>query len=173
MPKYTKCSSGYQAAAAMLSIPATASFPERKPVLVLSIFHLHEHMCVCVCVCVLVTQSCLTLCNPVDCSPLGFSVMGFSRQGYWSGLPFLSPGDLPDPGIEPGSPALKADSLLSEPPGEPSEPPCFPETLAHRCTWTGRKAGVADSQDARRLSHRLQDLWAFCPRAPARVCCFL
>ena len=45
--------------------------------------------------------------------------MGFSRQVYWSGLPLLSPGDLPDPGIKPGSPALQADSLLSEPPGEP------------------------------------------------------
>ena len=41
--------------------------------------------------------------------------MEFSRQKYWSGLPFLSPGDLPDPGIEPGSPAWEADSLLSEP----------------------------------------------------------
>ena len=37
--------------------------------------------------------------------------MGFSRQEYWSGLPYPSPGDLPDPGIEPGSPALQADSL--------------------------------------------------------------
>ena len=46
--------------------------------------------------------------------------MGFSRQEYWSGLPFPSPGDLPDPGIEPSSPALQADSLLSEPPGNPS-----------------------------------------------------
>ena len=44
--------------------------------------------------------------------------MGFSRQEYWSGLPFPSPGDLPDPGIEPGSPALQADALLSEPPGK-------------------------------------------------------
>ena len=41
--------------------------------------------------------------------------MGFSRQECWSGLPFPSPGDLPDPGIEPGSPALQADALLSEP----------------------------------------------------------
>ena len=44
--------------------------------------------------------------------------MGFSRQEYWSGLPFPSPGDLPDPGIEPGSPTLQPDSLLSEPPGK-------------------------------------------------------
>ena len=44
--------------------------------------------------------------------------MGFSRQEYWSGLPFPSPGDLPNPGIEPGSPALEADALNSEPPGK-------------------------------------------------------
>ena len=44
--------------------------------------------------------------------------MGFSRQEYWSGVPFLSPGDLPDPGIEPRSPALEADTLTSEPPGK-------------------------------------------------------
>jgi len=43
--------------------------------------------------------------------------MGFSRQEYWSGLPFPSPGDLPDPGIKPGSPALQAYSLLFEPQG--------------------------------------------------------
>ena len=46
--------------------------------------------------------------------------MGFSRQEYWSGLPFPSPGDLPNPGIEPGSPALQADTLTSEPPGKPN-----------------------------------------------------
>ena len=45
--------------------------------------------------------------------------MGFSRQEYWSGLPFPSPGDPPDPGIEPESPALEADTLTSEPPGKP------------------------------------------------------
>ena len=46
--------------------------------------------------------------------------MGFSRQECWSVLPFPSPGDLPDPGIEPGSPTLQADALLSEPPGKQS-----------------------------------------------------
>ena len=45
--------------------------------------------------------------------------MGFSRQEYWSELPFRSPEDLPDPGIEPRSPALQADALPSEPPGKP------------------------------------------------------
>ena len=45
--------------------------------------------------------------------------MGFSRQEYRSGLPFPSPGDLPNPGVKPGSPELQADTLLSEPPGKP------------------------------------------------------
>ena len=49
-------------------------------------------------------------------SPLS---IGFSRQEYWSGLPFPSPGDLPNPGIKPGSPSLQADALSSEPPGKP------------------------------------------------------
>ena len=44
--------------------------------------------------------------------------MGFSRQEYWSELPFPSPGDIPNPGIKPGSPALQADALPSEPPGK-------------------------------------------------------
>ena len=46
--------------------------------------------------------------------------VGFSRQEYWSGLPFPSPGDLPNPGIEPRSSTLLADSLTSEPPGKPT-----------------------------------------------------
>ena len=45
---------------------------------------------------------------------------GFSRQKYWSGLPFPSPEDLPNPRIEPGSPAFQADALTSEPPGKPT-----------------------------------------------------
>ena len=67
-------------------------------------------------VCVYVAQLCPTLCDPVDCSPPGSSVHGFSRQEYWSGLPFPSPGDLPNPRTEARSPALKADSLRPEPP---------------------------------------------------------
>ena len=46
-------------------------------------------------------------------------VLGFSKQEYWSELPFPPQGDLQDPGIEPGSPTLQADSLMSEPPGKP------------------------------------------------------
>ena len=53
----------------------------------------------------------------MDYSPPGSSVHGiFSRQEYWSGLPFLPPGDLPNPGIKPESLALQVDSLPSEPP---------------------------------------------------------
>ena len=100
----------------------------------------HVFLCAC-----FITKMCLTLCDPVDYSlPVYTSLlcvlscfshvrlsvtswtvarqaalsMGFSRQEYWSGLPFPSPGDLPDPGIEPGTPALQADSLLSELPGK-------------------------------------------------------
>ena len=47
--------------------------------------------------------------------------MGFSKQEYWSGVPFPSPGYLPDPGIEPGSPTLQADALTSVPPGKLKE----------------------------------------------------
>ena len=68
---------------------------------------------------VLVSESCLTLLTPqaaVHQAPLS---MGFSRKEYWSGLPFPSPGDLPDPGMEPKSLALQADSFMSEPPGKP------------------------------------------------------
>ena len=59
---------------------------------------------------------CCTIWTVARQAPLS---MGFSRQEYWSGLPLPSPGDLADPGIEPGSPASQADSLLSEPPGKP------------------------------------------------------
>ena len=65
---------------------------------------------------VLVCQLCLTVIPTV--APQAPQSMEFSRQEYWSGLPFSSPGDLPNPGIEPKSPALQADSLPSEPPGK-------------------------------------------------------
>ena len=66
-----------------------------------------------------VSQSCPTLCDPMDCSLPGSSIHGIlTRQEYWSGMPFPSPGDLPDLGIEPRSPALQADASLSEPPGK-------------------------------------------------------
>ena len=60
---------------------------------------------------VLVTQSCLTLCHPVDCTHQNPLLVGISRQEYWSGLPFPSPGDPSDPGIKPRPSALQTDSL--------------------------------------------------------------
>ena len=71
----------------------------------------------------LLHYSCLG--NPMDYSPPGSSVRGIiTRQEYWSRLPFPSPGDLPDPGIKPRSPALQADSLLTE----LRQKPIFPST---------------------------------------------
>ena len=58
-------------------------------------------VCVCVCVHAKSVQSCLTLCDPVDWSPPGSSVHGILQARMWSGLACPSPGDLPDPGIEP------------------------------------------------------------------------
>ena len=59
--------------------------------------------------------------------------MEFSRQEYWNGLSFPSPGDLPDPEIKPGSPALQADSL-------PSEPPELWDTIKAMCSRVSRNA---------------------------------
>ena len=56
-------------------------------------------------------QLCPSLCDPMDCGPPGSPSMEFSRQAYWNGYPIPSPGHLPDPGIEPESPALQAESL--------------------------------------------------------------
>ena len=66
----------------------------------------------------LVTKSCTTLSTPRTIALQASLSMGFPRQENWSGLLFPSPGDLPDPGIEHGSPALQADSLPSEAPGK-------------------------------------------------------
>ena len=72
--------------------------------------------------------------TPWTVAPQAPPSMGFSRQEYWSGLPFPSPGDLPDPGIKPRSPALQADTLTSEPPGKSSKvdstEQCGKETLS-------------------------------------------
>ena len=68
----------------------------------------------------LVTKSCPTPATPCTVARQAPWSMGFSRQEYWSGLPFPSSGDLPDPGIEPRSPALQVDSLLTELGGKPS-----------------------------------------------------
>ena len=91
-------------------------------------------MCVCVCVCVCLcvrvcihvvvvvrSPNCVSLfATPRTAAFQGSLSMGFFRQEYWSGLPFPSPGDLPDPGIEPMSPALAGGFFTTEPPGKPA-----------------------------------------------------
>ena len=80
--------------------------------------------------CLVKSLSCVRLfVTPLTVAYEASPSMGFSRQEYWSGLPFPSPGDLPDPGIETRSPTLQADTLSSEPPGKPSDAYIFPFLL--------------------------------------------
>ena len=77
-----------------------------------------------VCVIAKLLRSCPTVCNLMDYSPPSSLSMGFSKLEYWSGLPSLPPGDLSDPGIEPGSPmspALASGYLTTELPGKPPD----------------------------------------------------
>ena len=74
------------------------------------------HLVNCRC---LVIKLCPTFFNPMDCSPPGSSVHGISQQEYWNGLPFPSPGDLSDPGMELASSALAGGFLTTEPSGKP------------------------------------------------------
>ena len=67
----------------------------------------------------LVAKMCQTFVTPWTVACLAHLSMEFSKQEYWSGLPYPSSGDLPEPGIEPGSPALQTDSLLFELPRKP------------------------------------------------------
>ena len=82
----------------------------------------------------------------MDCSLPGSSIQGiFQASVYWSGLPFPSPGDLSNPGIKPGSPALQADALPSEPPGKPW------------CTYAEhimRNAGLDEAQAGIKIARR-------------------
>ena len=80
-----------------------------------------------ICLCSL---SHVRLCGPWTVAHQTLLSMEFSKQEHWSGSPFPSPGDLPNPGIKPGSPALQVDSLLSEPPGKPNYSK-FTECLYH------------------------------------------
>ena len=67
----------------------------------------------------LVTKSCPTLATQWTVARQAPQSMGFSRQEYWRGLPFPSPGDLPNPGVKPASPALAGGFFISTPPGMP------------------------------------------------------
>ena len=86
-------------------------------------------------------QSCPGLCDPVDCSPSGSSVHGI-HQDCWSRWPCPPPGDLPNLGIEPGSPALQADSLPLSHQGSPTEHACVhTHTLTLYCKENAPERG--------------------------------
>ena len=84
--------------------------------------------------CTKLLHLCLTLCDPMDSSPPCSLSMGFSRQKYWSGLPCPPPGNLPNPGIEPGSPALQVESLPLRHQGSPVKSYIPPE-ISSRSFW--------------------------------------
>ena len=77
--------------------------------------------CVCVCVCVRVHTQLWTESIPWTAARQAPLSMGFSRLEGWSGLPFPSPGDIPDPGIKPVSPTLAGGFFTAEPPGKPND----------------------------------------------------
>ena len=110
-----------------------------------------------------VAKSCLTLCDPMDCSCQAPLSMGFSRQEYWSGLPFPPPGDRPNPGIGPTSPALSGGFFTAEPPGKPKI----------LCTWLNIDIHIVKSNF---LSIKLPSLtndigrWYF-PHQQKRISC--
>ena len=88
-----------------------------------------------------VAQLCPTVFDPMDRSlHQAPPSRGFSRQEYWSGLPFPSPGNLPDPGIEPRSPALWTDALPSEPPGK-----SFSLEGESQISWVGSQGHLGPS----------------------------
>ena len=128
---------------------------------------------VSVCVCLVISNSIVTPWTVARQAPLS---MEFSRQEYWSGLPFPPPGDLPNPGIEPGSPTLQVDSLASEPPGKPlNRGGCLVSVEGNRAvifklyskascstTWDlARKTGLGPMLDP-----QTQTLW----RWPSNLC---
>ena len=90
--------------------------------------------------CELVAQSSLTPCDPRDYSPPGPLSMVSPKQEYFSELPFPSPGDVPDLGIETRSPTLQMDSLLSEPPGKLQLPISFKKHV-----WVKKKKKSLES----------------------------
>ena len=77
--------------------------------------------------------------------------MGFSSQECWSGVPFPSPGDLPDPGLEPGSPALQTDSLSTKPLGKPSNH----QSVAFCATACAETASISPGADPQAVRSRL------------------
>ena len=105
-----------------------------------------------------------TLCNPSNCSLPVSSVHGISQQEYWSGLPFPPPGDLPDPGIapkSPASPALQADSLPTEPGGSPSLEAQMVKNRPAMCETQIQSLGWEDPLEKGMATHSSILAWRF------------
>ena len=102
----------------MVRAQSTGIHPWETMLLSAGQFQVELVVCVCVYVCVIHSQSCPTLCDPMDWSPPGSLSMGFSRQEYWSGVPFPSPGDFPKPGVGRMPPALTGRFFVTLPPGK-------------------------------------------------------
>ena len=92
---------------------------------------------------------CLTVCDPMDCIHQAPLSMEFFRHEYWSGLPFPSPGDLSDPGIEPRSSSLQADSLWTDSPGKTQWEVVEPK----KCMMFHIKVEVTGEQEVREESY--------------------
>ena len=108
-------------------------------------------MCVCVCVCVRERERERESCSVIsNCACQARLSMEFTKQEYWSGLSFPPLGDLADPGIEPGSPALQAVSLLCEPPGKHHghrqhlSHPCYAASTLPEWVWWQQSANVPE-----------------------------
>ena len=96
----------YTEAQLIITIQEARAFRGSPPMVPISSKMLHIHVCICVHCCCLVARLCPIFCDPMDCSLPVSSV-------HWNGLPFPSPGPLPNPGIEPVSPALSQSHLVS------------------------------------------------------------
>ena len=102
--------------------------------------------------------------------------MGFSRHEYWSGLPFPSPGGLPDLGIKPGSPTLEANALTSEPPGKTNLVSqllsyCFLLTFSTSCYyfWISNSLKGKEALNVRLISSNSFSVWDFSPQVLAAL----
>ena len=103
----------------------------------------------CSCMCAHSLQLCLTLCDPTTVARQAPLSMGFSRQEHWSGFLCPPPGDLPNPGIEPESPALQVSFLSPEPPGKPrvAQWPLLQSVLWFKESLLARKDFLQPSED--------------------------
>ena len=107
---------------------------------------LYIDLCVFISVLLLLLSrfSCVRLCaTPETAAHQAPPSLGFSRQEHWSGLPCPLPGHLPNPGIEPRSPALQADSLPAEPPGKPRNSRMGHLSLCQGSFWPGNRTGIS------------------------------